>query len=79
LNNGDTGNFVTHNETGILLEPDKLELLPSAIVTLLQDDALRNRLGENALRYAHQNFQTWEERVQAEVTLVEGLVGSHGR
>ena len=77
LNNGDTGNFVTHNETGILLEPDKLELLPSVIVNLLQHDEERKRLGSNALRYAHQNFQTWEERTRLEVTLVENLV--HGK
>jgi len=73
LNNGDTGNFIKNNDTGILLEPDRLELLPSAIVTLLHDDALRNRLAENALRFAHQNFQTWEERMSAEVRLVEQL------
>ena len=74
LNNGDTGNFITHNETGILLEPDRLELLPPAIVTLLRDEALRQRLGSNARQYAQRNFQTWEERVKREVSLIESLV-----
>jgi len=79
LNNGDTGNFVKNNDTGLLLEPDAIELLPSAIITLLRDDELRKRLGDAALRYAHRNFQTWEERMKAEVELVEDLVGSHAR
>jgi glycosyltransferase involved in cell wall biosynthesis len=74
LNNGDTGNFLTNNETGILLDPDRLELLPSAIARVLRDDELRARLGRNALEYARKNFQTWEERVKAEVELVESLV-----
>ena len=79
LNNGDTGSFVKNNNTGRLLEPDAIELLPSAIITLLRDDELRKGLGDAALRYAHQNFQTWEERMKAEVELVEGLVGSYAR
>jgi glycosyltransferase involved in cell wall biosynthesis len=74
LNNGDTGNFITHNETGILLEPDALELLPSTIVALLQDDGLRKRLGDNARRFAQRTFQTWDERTKTEVALIENLV-----
>jgi glycosyltransferase involved in cell wall biosynthesis len=75
LNNGDTGNFITNNDNGILLEPDDLRSLPTAIAKLLHDDVLRKQLGDGALRYARQNFQTWDERMRTEVKLIEDLVG----
>lgn len=74
LNNGDTGKYITNGETGILLEPDRLDLLPSTIIRLLRDDELRVRLGLNARLYADQHFQTWDERMDTEVKLLENLV-----
>lgn len=74
LNNADTGKYITNNVTGILLEPDRLDLLPSTIITVLRDGELRTRLGLNARLHAARNFQTWNERMDTEVKLVEGLV-----
>jgi glycosyltransferase involved in cell wall biosynthesis len=74
MNNGDTGTFVVNDHTGRVLEPDSIGLLPSAILAVLRDDELRKRLGEAARRYAHEHFETWKERMDKEVKLVEGLV-----
>ena len=41
-------------ETGILVELGDIEELAKAITWLLADGSLRNRLGENAYRYAQQ-------------------------
>jgi len=50
---------VKHMETGVLVEPGNIKALAEAIIHLLKDDELRNRLAENAYRYA-QNF-SWDD------------------
>ncbi len=52
---------VRHMETGILVKPNNLEQLAEAIIHLLIDDNLRNRLAENAYNYAR-SF-TWDKTV----------------
>lgn len=54
---------VRHMETGILVEPGDIEQLAKAITWLLTDDSLRNKLSENACRYARQfNWDSTVER-----------------
>lgn len=48
--------YITHGETGWLVEPNSPESLKQAIETLWNDAELRQRLGENAKRYAQENF-----------------------
>ncbi len=48
--------YVLHGETGWLVEPRSKEALREAIHMLWNDEALRTRLGQNARRYAHENF-----------------------
>lgn len=79
LDNADTGKYVANNVTGILLDPDRLDLLPSTIVGLLGDGELRTRIGLNARLHADRHFQTWDERMDTEVKLVEGLVDRRKR
>ncbi|MEM4168055.1 MAG: glycosyltransferase family 4 protein [Candidatus Caldarchaeum sp.] len=74
LNNGDTGQFIQDERSGILLEYDELPALPHVIRRLLADEELRNRLGENARKFAEENFWSWEERMEAEVQAVEALL-----
>lgn len=74
LNNGDTSRFIINNENGILLECDDLPKLPEVIRKLLADDKLRQRLGANARRFAEEHFWRWEERMKAEVQVVEELL-----
>ncbi|MGB7218063.1 MAG: glycosyltransferase family 4 protein [Vicinamibacterales bacterium] len=76
IDNGATGKLIENGKTGLLLKEDRLDELPDALVRVLTDDALRKRLSDAALAYASEHFQTWPERLQMEVELVERLVAS---
>ena len=65
---------VKHMETGILVESGNIEKLAKTIVWLLTDNKLRNRLAENAYRYA-QSFN-WDNAAETFLNVVEGAV--HG-
>lgn len=65
---------VKHMKTGILVESGDIEQLAKAIAWLLTDDSLRNKLSENAYRYA-QSF-SWENTAKAFLKIVEGVL--HG-
>ncbi len=58
---------VKHGQTGILVEPRNTHQLAQAIITLLTDSNLRNKLAENAYEYAQQfNWnKTAEEFLEA--------------
>lgn len=50
-------NYVSiHNETGITVEPKNSTALASAINTLLGDNALREKLGQNARKRVEMLF-----------------------
>lgn len=48
--------YIIHGETGWLVEPNSLESMTEAIDLLWHDDALRQKLGENARAYAQEHF-----------------------
>ncbi|MBD2110790.1 glycosyltransferase [Nodosilinea sp. FACHB-141] len=48
--------YIIHGETGWLVEPNSLESMTEAIDLLWHDDALRQKLGENARAYAKEHF-----------------------
>ncbi|MEX0271605.1 glycosyltransferase family 4 protein [Leptolyngbyaceae cyanobacterium UHCC 1019] len=48
--------YITHGETGLLVEPGSTPALIRAIETLWDDPQLRNRIGQNAKNYAAQHF-----------------------
>jgi len=74
LNTGDTGDFVRNGETGMLLEVEDLGRLPNVLNELLSSSELCSRLGQNAASYARQHFWTWDQRMDAEVSLAETLL-----
>jgi len=63
---------VKHIEAGILVEPGDIEALTKALEQLLTDHSLRNRLAENAHRYAQQ--YSWDRATQTFIEIVEGVV-----
>ncbi|MBR4578625.1 MAG: glycosyltransferase family 4 protein [Oscillospiraceae bacterium] len=72
---GETKTVVIHGQNGLLLSGENLEEeIPRAICRLLEDEDLRKRLGQGSLRFAQENFWTWEERVQAEIDAVGALL-----
>ncbi len=61
---------VKHMETGILVEPGNIEQLAKAVSRLLSDDNLRDKLAENAYKYA-QSF-SWDNTAETFLKVVEG-------
>lgn len=73
INNGDTKQVIKDEETGILLDPQRIAELPNQVINLLRDESLRSTLGRNAQIFADNNFWTWDERIQEETQTVEKL------
>jgi len=65
---------VKHMETGMLVETGNMEQLAKTIVWLLMDVDLRNRLAENAYRYAQQF--SWDKVAENFLKTIEGAI--HG-
>lgn len=70
---GDTRELIKNNVNGILIENDKLELIPSCMLKLAMDQALSFKLAEGALATAKNEFWTWKERISAEIEKVRLL------
>jgi glycosyltransferase involved in cell wall biosynthesis len=71
LDNGHTADMVRRGETGLLVNPNHLQDIPNALLTLLQDDDLRTQMGQNAARFADEQLFTWEERIDNEIAMIE--------
>ena len=63
---------VKHMKTGILVEPGSIEKLAEAITTLLTDRKLREKLGENAFRYAQR--LSWNKTAENFLKVVKGAM-----
>ncbi|MFM7424610.1 MAG: glycosyltransferase, partial [Elainella sp.] len=48
--------YIVHGETGLLVNPHSPAALSAAIQQLWDDEALRTRIGQNAMRYAETHF-----------------------
>jgi glycosyltransferase involved in cell wall biosynthesis len=66
--------FVEDGKTGILLDPQKLGDLGDVIIGILENDVLRQNIGENAREWALQNLESVQERVEKEADLVLSIV-----
>jgi glycosyltransferase involved in cell wall biosynthesis len=64
----------TSGETGLLVEPNNPDALVDAIRTLLDDAALRARLGANARERVMQRF-TWEVTARGTAACYEAVLG----
>jgi glycosyltransferase involved in cell wall biosynthesis len=74
LNSGDIKTLIKDKETGILINPNEVNILATIIIDLLNNYSMRERLGYNAMRFAHNNFQSWDERIEMEVSLINKLI-----
>ncbi len=74
LNNGHTADVITHLENGLLIEPERISDIPAALVQVLLDDELHERLGRNAAAYAKRSLFTWDERIEREIREIEEIV-----
>ncbi len=74
LDAGHTADVVHHGENGLLVPSPQPELIADALVTLLQNDALRRTMGERAARQADATLLTWEERIDQEIAKIEAAL-----
>jgi glycosyltransferase involved in cell wall biosynthesis len=72
---GETERFIQNRINGILIKEEEVGRLSEVINELLTDDTLRRSLAENGKKWAFENLETWQERVQKEVRMVERVVG----
>jgi glycosyltransferase involved in cell wall biosynthesis len=70
---GTTRDVIRHGETGFVVPDGDAERLAETIVTLVENDALRQRLGESSRAHAKRIFTGWEERIDEEMKLIEEL------
>jgi glycosyltransferase involved in cell wall biosynthesis len=75
LDVGGTSAVVRHEETGLLVAEDDAAGLAAALARLAGDAALRRRLGESARQFAARTFMNWDERVGAEIAVLDRLAG----
>ena len=70
---GETRAVVRDGETGRLVRDGDVEKLADAIVSLLQDEAQRQRLADGARSLARRQFTAWHGRVEMEYQVLERL------
>jgi glycosyltransferase involved in cell wall biosynthesis len=75
---GDTRDLIHDGETGRLLPDGDAAAIAKAVIELGADVPHRCALAAGARRFAEEHFWTWEERLQAELDVVEGLVARRG-
>lgn len=72
LDNGATGSVITHDVNGFLLPVDDSERLITALRTLLDDPAQRERLRAGARQWADKNLVSWNVRMDRELKWLAG-------
>ena len=70
--------YITNGETGLLVPEGDVDALHTAIVQLLQDDALRVQLGKNARSYAETHLDA-EKCTEKLAVFFRGLMLESGR
>ncbi len=65
----------TQGENAVLIPENNLEKLPLVLNTLLLDSELKNRLGSNVRLRSKEIFESWDDRIDKEIALLEQLVG----
>jgi len=76
LNNGDTGQWIEHKKNGFIydIHEEMYNKMADDILSLIQDEQMKNRIAENLKTTEKDKLWTWKERLDAEVTEVEKLI-----
>ncbi len=78
LDNGDTGRWITHRESGLIYRPDEdvPERASVDLAGLFQDSHLRERIERGIEAVEETRLWTWDERLRAEVEAIDALLGA---
>lgn len=74
LDVGETSDLIKNNVNGVLLPIEELSKIPEKMIQLIEDKEFAIKIGSAALKTAHTEFWSWEERISAEITKVESLL-----
>ncbi len=76
LDVGGTSEVVQDMQTGLLVREGDATGLARAIARLADDTTLRRALGSQARAFAARHFMSWEDRVAAEIAVLDRLVAA---
>ena len=71
LDVGDTSSVIEDKVNAILIKPQELNNAPQKICTYLDNYSLAIKMGNNARKYALNNFYSWEKRMTMEIECIE--------
>lgn len=74
-NVGGIPDIVKHGENGFLVEPADPKALASAISTLLKNDDLRRKMGQNARKFAKREF-SWQSKAVLTIEMYQDLISA---
>ena len=69
--------IIEHDRTGLVVPPDDPGALEAALLTLLADEALRQRLGESGRMSVCERY-TWDKVVERLAPLLESAAAGGG-
>jgi glycosyltransferase involved in cell wall biosynthesis len=73
---GQIGEIIEDGVTGLLYDPADLRSLTDSLIRLVEDPALRRRLGESARKAVEERY-TWQANARAVAGLLEEAVARH--
>jgi glycosyltransferase involved in cell wall biosynthesis len=76
FNDGSMDGLIIDGFSGFFVNKGSRRDLEECLLKLLGDDQLRKQVGNNARQMARQVLESWEERTDKEVALVEDLVSN---
>lgn len=76
---GGTGQVINDGDTGCLLPDPEPSTIAKAVISLAKNPEKAERLGNNARKFAEKNLQSWNERLDMEIDLVEKLCSQTDR
>ncbi|PWB75289.1 hypothetical protein C3F09_02710 [candidate division GN15 bacterium] len=75
---GGVPEVILNGRTGLLVPPDDVDALATAITTLAADAAMRQTMGQAAFEYVRDNY-SWNKSLDQMTTLYERLIDEHKR
>jgi len=70
---GTTREVIIDGQTGCLMPNAEPETIGRTVIDLAKNPEKRKRLAEGARRFAEEHLQSWDERLDMEIDLIEGI------
>jgi glycosyltransferase involved in cell wall biosynthesis len=70
---GTTQDVIKNDENGCLMPDAEPETIAQTVIALAKDPNRRKRLAQGAERFAQEHLQSWDERLNTEVDLIERI------